>query len=109
MNSGNSIQTRDGSGEMFDGIAARYDLLNRVMSLGMDRHWRNVATRALELKSGDRVLDLATGTADLAIEIARQEPTVRVVGLESIDTNARRWPHETPTQPVRRPHRARRR
>jgi demethylmenaquinone methyltransferase/2-methoxy-6-polyprenyl-1,4-benzoquinol methylase len=82
MNSGNSIQTRDGSGEMFDGIAARYDLLNRVMSLGMDRHWRNVAARALELKTGDRVLDLATGTADLAIEVARREPTVRVVGLD---------------------------
>jgi demethylmenaquinone methyltransferase/2-methoxy-6-polyprenyl-1,4-benzoquinol methylase len=82
MNSGNSIQSRDGSGEMFDGIAARYDLLNRVMSLGMDRHWRRVAARGLELKTGHRVLDLATGTADLAIEIARRERTVRVVGLD---------------------------
>jgi demethylmenaquinone methyltransferase/2-methoxy-6-polyprenyl-1,4-benzoquinol methylase len=78
----NSMQTRDGSGEMFDRIATRYDLLNRMMSLGMDRTWRRIATKALELKPCYRILDLATGTADLAIEIASRDATIKVVGLD---------------------------
>ncbi len=60
-----------GSGAMFDAIADRYDLLNRVMSAGVDRRWRRATARALEIADGDRVLDVATGTGDLAIEIAR--------------------------------------
>jgi demethylmenaquinone methyltransferase/2-methoxy-6-polyprenyl-1,4-benzoquinol methylase len=67
---------------MFDGIAARYDLVNRVISLGIDQSWRRKTVRALNLANGHRVLDLATGTADLAIQVARTESTVRVVGLD---------------------------
>lgn len=68
---------------MFDRIAHRYDLLNRVLSLGIDQRWRRKTVRALELGSGPaRVLDLATGTADLALLIARQGPDIRVVGLD---------------------------
>lgn len=72
----------DGSGAMFDGIAERYDLVNRVISLGIDRRWRRLTAAALELGPGGRVLDLATGTADLAIEIAEQAPEASVVGLD---------------------------
>lgn len=72
----------DGSGSMFDAIARRYDLLNRVLSLGLDRRWRRRAIAALELEPGSRVLDLATGTADLAIEIARRTPGAEVVGID---------------------------
>jgi demethylmenaquinone methyltransferase/2-methoxy-6-polyprenyl-1,4-benzoquinol methylase len=74
--------TRDGSGAMFDGIAARYDLVNRVISLGIDQSWRRKTVRALELGAAHHVLDLATGTADLAIQVARSEPSVSVVGLD---------------------------
>lgn len=73
---------RPGSGEFFDAIAARYDLLNRVLSLGIDRSWRTKTVRALELEPGARVLDLATGTADLAIAIARSEPSAEVLGVD---------------------------
>ena len=66
----------DGSGAMFDGIAARYDLVNRVISLGVDQSWRRKTVRSLELGPSQRVLDLATGTADLAIQVARAERTV---------------------------------
>ena len=55
-----------GSGAMFDRIARRYDLLNRVMSLGVDRRWRRRTADALALPDRPRrVLDVATGTADL--------------------------------------------
>lgn len=71
-----------GSGQMFDGIAARYDFVNRVISLGIDQSWRRRTVRALALREGARVLDLATGTADLALLIAKAAPTAHVVGLD---------------------------
>jgi demethylmenaquinone methyltransferase/2-methoxy-6-polyprenyl-1,4-benzoquinol methylase len=71
-----------GSGAMFDRIAARYDLVNRVLSLGLDVGWRRRAVRALELGDRPRVLDVATGTGDLAIAIARARPGATVIGLD---------------------------
>jgi demethylmenaquinone methyltransferase/2-methoxy-6-polyprenyl-1,4-benzoquinol methylase len=73
---------RAGSGEFFDAIASRYDLLNRVLSMGIDRGWRRRTVRALGLRPDMRVLDVATGTGDLAIEIARAEPGVEVTGID---------------------------
>jgi len=62
---------------MFDRIAGRYDFLNRVMSFGIDKRWRKRTVQALQLQSGDRVLDLATGTGDLALAmLARHDVTV---------------------------------
>ena len=71
-----------GSGEMFDAIADRYDLLNRIISLGIDQRWRRRTVDALALKPGAKVLDLATGTGDLAMMIARRHPDVTVVGVD---------------------------
>jgi demethylmenaquinone methyltransferase / 2-methoxy-6-polyprenyl-1,4-benzoquinol methylase len=60
-----------GSGSMFDRIAERYDLLNRVISLGIDKRWRRLAAMALDDLRGDiNILDLATGTGDLAFAVA---------------------------------------
>lgn len=73
---------RGGSGEMFDLIAARYDLMNRLISLGIDQRWRRRTVRALELGAGARVLDLATGTGDLALLIARMHDDATVVGSD---------------------------
>lgn len=71
---------RGGDGEMFNRIAHRYDLLNRVNSLGLDQSWRRRMVRSLELSEEHRVLDLATGTADVALMMA---PKVKeVVGLD---------------------------
>jgi demethylmenaquinone methyltransferase/2-methoxy-6-polyprenyl-1,4-benzoquinol methylase len=67
---------------MFDMIAPRYDLLNRLMSFGVDQRWRNKTVDALELKSGSRVLDLATGTADLALKVLQRHPDTQVVGVD---------------------------
>ena len=68
---------------MFDAIAGRYDFLNHVLSAGIDRRWRKRAIRSLALVAGERVLDLCTGTADLAIEAVRAHPnTAQVVGVD---------------------------
>ncbi|MCX5743738.1 MAG: bifunctional demethylmenaquinone methyltransferase/2-methoxy-6-polyprenyl-1,4-benzoquinol methylase UbiE [Proteobacteria bacterium] len=71
-----------GSGQMFDRIAARYDAMNRVLSFGLDRGWRKKTVAALQLGEHARVLDVATGTGDLAIEIAKRHPGTTVVGLD---------------------------
>ncbi len=55
---------------MFDGVARRYDITNTVMSLGQDRFWRRETRAALQIGPGDRVLDLAAGTAVSTVELA---------------------------------------
>ncbi len=63
--------------EMFDAIAPKYDRLNRIISLGLDRRWRKRAVRDLALKHASTVLDLASGTGDLCIDL-------RAAGLRPI-------------------------
>ena len=58
---------------MFDGIAKRYDLVNRIMTFGLDVRWRRRATRALGLPHGSSVLDLACGTGDFCRELQRAD------------------------------------
>lgn len=67
---------------MFDAIAPRYNLLNHVLSAGLDRRWRTRAVEALALPDGARVLDLCTGTADLAIATVRGSRGTSVVGVD---------------------------
>jgi len=68
--------------KMFDAVAPRYDLLNRVLSAGIDRYWRSRAVRMLDDEQPQRVLDVATGTADLAIEIERTLHPRETVGID---------------------------
>jgi demethylmenaquinone methyltransferase/2-methoxy-6-polyprenyl-1,4-benzoquinol methylase len=67
---------------MFDTIAPRYDLLNRVLSLGIDQYWRTRAVRLLEAEQPRRVLDVATGTGDLAVKVERMLHPRSVVGVD---------------------------
>lgn len=64
---------------MFDAIASRYDRLNHLLSAGLDRRWRRQAIDALELPGGAQVLDVCTGTADLALTAARHRAAPRAV------------------------------
>ena len=67
---------------MFGAIAGRYDLLNRLLSLGLDRAWRREAVRLATATGPRDVLDVATGTADLALALLRAAPRARVVGVD---------------------------
>lgn len=72
-------------GRMFGAIADRYDLMNRVMTFGMDQRWRRQAVEVTGLRPGQTALDVATGTGDLAFELARAVgPGGRVVGLDFV-------------------------
>ena len=66
---------------MFDSIASRYDLLNRVLSAGIDRRWRKKVIRILSEHRPQYILDIATGTADLAIAAAQIKPN-RITGID---------------------------
>ena len=69
--------------EMFDRIAGIYDRLNTVMTAGLHHSWRRRAVDLAAVSPGDRALDVATGTGDLAIELARRvAPGGEVVGVD---------------------------
>jgi demethylmenaquinone methyltransferase/2-methoxy-6-polyprenyl-1,4-benzoquinol methylase len=74
------IVQADGGGAMFDRIARRYDLLNRLMSFGLDRSWRRQLIESMPPQG--RLLDVATGTADVALALARMHPQTHVTGLD---------------------------
>ncbi len=67
---------------MFDGIAPYYDLLNKVLSLGIDKRWRKTAIKHVAAYKPKSILDMATGTADLAIQAAKSIPDVHVTGVD---------------------------
>jgi demethylmenaquinone methyltransferase / 2-methoxy-6-polyprenyl-1,4-benzoquinol methylase len=66
---------------MFDRIAPRYDLLNRVLSAGIDKSWRRKAIQLLASQRPKSILDIATGTADLALEAATLKPS-KIIGVD---------------------------
>ncbi len=76
------VETKAGSGQMFDKIAEKYDMLNRVLSLGMDKSWRKILINALQLEGNAKCLDVATGTADVAIAVANHYESSTVIGLD---------------------------
>ncbi len=72
---------RMGSGDMFDSIASVYDQANNLMSLGWHGNWKHLLVHYLDVQLTDRVLDLATGTADVAIKMAlAQEQKGKMLG-----------------------------
>lgn len=68
--------------EMFDSIAPAYDWMNRAMTFGLDKLWRRRAVSIVAADNPSSIVDLATGTGDLAIAIARKMPQARITGLD---------------------------
>ncbi len=79
---------------MFDTIAPRYDLVNRLMTFGLDVGWRRRTVRALALPTGSVVVDVACGTGDLCRELARQG--LRAVGVDLSAGMLRAGRHRAP-------------
>ncbi len=69
-------------GRMFDRIAPRYDFLNHLLSLGIDRRWREKVARIVKKNNPSTLLDVATGTGDLAITLARRVPGCAITGSD---------------------------
>ena len=65
---------------MFGRIAGRYNLMNRLMTGGQDMKWRRFVVQQARLKAGDKLLDLATGTGDIAFEALKAAPNIQAVG-----------------------------
>lgn len=78
----NSDFSRDDVPQMFDRISRRYDLLNHLLSFGCDFHWRRQAVRELGNSSNQLVLDLATGTGDLALAAVKADADRKIVGVD---------------------------
>jgi len=75
-------ERKQGVGQMFDRIARRYDLLNHLLSAGMDVLWRRKAVRLLAPNPGETYIDLAAGTGDYTFTILKKEPNCRVLALD---------------------------
>ena len=71
--------------EMFNNIAHRYDFLNHYLSLGIDFFWRNRLLKALKKQSPSKILDMATGTGDVAILLAKKMPNAQILGIDIAD------------------------
>lgn len=67
---------------MFDGIARRYDMLDHLLSLGIDLSWRRNVVREIKKLAHGNILDVATGTGDLAVETARRIPDAAITGCD---------------------------
>ncbi|MCI0451790.1 MAG: bifunctional demethylmenaquinone methyltransferase/2-methoxy-6-polyprenyl-1,4-benzoquinol methylase UbiE [Candidatus Latescibacteria bacterium] len=76
------VQDKNRTPAMFDTIARRYDLLNHLLSFNVDRHWRRQLVAFADVRAGERVLDVATGTGDVAIEFARDATAGEIVGVD---------------------------
>src|SRR4051794_17246355 len=69
--------------DMFNSIAKRYDLLNTIMSLGMDTHWRKFTVKISGVKAGGNALDICCGTGMLVYELTKKVgPQGKVTGLD---------------------------
>ncbi len=79
---------------MFGGIVRRYDLMNRLMTVGMDRRWRREAAALAALRPGDKALDVCCGTGDLAFTLATVCPSCEVTGLDFTEEMLERARHK---------------
>ena len=76
-----SLSKKEQVAEMFDNVSGRYDLLNRLMTFGLDVSWRRQVVSIVAKKNPEKILDIATGTGDFAIMLAKLKPE-KIIGLD---------------------------
>lgn len=79
---GNGDQRKRSIRQMFARLAPRYDLINRIITLGQDRRWRRETIKRLELDEHSCALDVGTGTGELAFQILRSAPQTKVIAVD---------------------------
>jgi ubiquinone/menaquinone biosynthesis methyltransferase len=79
---GTLVADKSQTPRMFTSIARRYDFLNHALSFNVDRRWRRLLVNEADVHAGERVLDVATGTGDVAIEFARRARAGFIAGLD---------------------------
>ena len=82
MSAENISQNTSPIAAMFDRISPRYDLLNHLLSFNIDKIWRRKTVKAVAQHNPKHILDLATGTADLALQLAKQIPQAQITGID---------------------------
>src|SRR5919205_2273123 len=89
--------------DLFARIAARYDLMNRIISLGQDQGWRRETVRLAQPRPGGRAIDVAAGTGGLAIELARRSGPVAAVDfcLDMLQVGRRTLAHQPDAERIR--------
>ena len=93
---GGTEERQDDQPFSFADVARRYDALNRLMSLGRDRYWRQIAADAIGLPAGGSALDVGAGTGDMSLALLRRWPGSTLVGVEPVAEMmhvGRRKPH----------------
>lgn len=76
------VKDKSGVGEMFDNIAGKYDFLNHFLTLNIDKLWRKSAVNRLKTNDQATYLDIASGTGDLAITIAKKKNPKQIIGVD---------------------------
>ena len=79
---GSTMGKKDEVEQMFDNISHRYDFLNRLLSVGIDISWRNDVVAQVTKEQPKTILDVATGTGDLAIALAKKNPQAKITGFD---------------------------
>lgn len=67
---------------LFSAIADKYDRMNHIMSLGLDRRWRRIALHGIDLSPDSNILDLACGTGDFTLELLKRYPSANITGVD---------------------------
>ncbi len=82
VDDGDRISRANAIRDMFSAIAPRYDFLNRLLSMGIDRGWRQTLTRMALNNNTAAILDVACGTGDVSLALRQKVPAARIVGLD---------------------------
>lgn len=80
--SSSKLSKKEQVADMFNNIAGKYDFLNHLLSLGIDKGWRKKAIKSIKVIAPKNILDVATGTGDLAIAAAKDIPSATIVGID---------------------------